>query len=819
MAYTISKYYRNILGLDLRTSDLLRSPNAATEAKNIILRQTGALSKRSGYQHNTDIGKGAAGLVKYNNTALGTGIITEELLTVDDSMSKHTEQTFTITYTGSETAYYDLYLDDTDSKFKFDLYDNNVNVLALDLGTGEEASPVLISQLKTSVDLVTDFSMAISDAGGTPAAYSTIVRAKNLDSIGVSNTYFTWEQVLSPGTYTTPFSSHWAIRENADFEIASFAQMLDVLYIANGYDDLHKYDGNRVYKAGVPKPTTPTDTGGGAGSLTAGLYKWKYTFEHTDAKQNIITGQESVETTFTSAGSDSRVITLTNLTASSGYGVAEAVVNGIQAGVTTIIVASGHDLLVGDQVYIDDGVSGEVVKREVTATTTTTIDISGAAVDVADLDTISQTKLTLWRTKSGGTVFYLEKEFVNDTTNATTAYTSTIADTSLVIDKIDPVKIPGPPPSCRYIDVWRNQLVMTGNREDVNTVYYSDFDGESFPIDQSFITEARLGGGNSGIKSLDNSLFIFKPRSIITCTGDLGTDTFQVDGMADDGVGCVAHATIKELEGRLWFLGKRGIYSVDRSGPKKESEVIEPKFDTLYVEKRATSHYWIEKDLYIIQLPSFEEDSGSSKYMDASNTFIMVYDLYRQAWYEWNTINMTGGMAEYKGDIYATGFAKDTSDSLSKQYTYKILDTGTSDDYADHVTPVNFSYKTHWEALQEPSIFKKFLRIKVHSLDATINDFETDKFQLKIETEHDYRPVIESSLELDFSGGALGWGQSPWGEFGWGESRLEQLLSKLSSKKAKSLRTIFSNNKLHQNILISGYELEIAAAYDLQLKE
>lgn len=817
MANTISKYYNNILGLDLRVSDLTRNSNAATGATNVLLRQTGALTKRNGFQINTEIGTGGAGLIKYNNVDLGTGTITEELLSIDDSLYQYTQQTFTITYTGSNTAYYDLYLDPDTAIFKFDMYDNNANVLALDLGTGEEASPVTISNLKTNVDAVSDFSMAITDAGSTPAAYSKIVRSKNLDSIGVDNYYYTWELIPSPGTYTTPFTAHWATRQNADFEIASHAQLLDVLYIANGYDALHKYDGNRIYKAGLPKPTTPTEGVGAGSALTAGNYSWKYTYEHTDAKQNILTSKDSSTVSFTSAGSDSRTITMTHLTAASGYGTAEATCDSTNASTLTISVATGHDLLAGDEVYINDSISGEVVKRSVVSVTATTV-VVDSLVGVTSGDTISQTKLTLWRTKSGGAIYYLVKEFVNDATTATVAYDDVNADSAILIDKIDSIKIPELPPSCRYIDVWRGQLVMTGDRENVNTVYYSDFDGESFPTDQSFITEARLGGGNSGIKSLDNTLFVFKPRSIITCTGDLGTDQFQIDGMADDGVGCVANATIKELEGRVWFLGKLGIYSVNREGPKKESEVIEPKFPGSYSAKRAIAHYWIEKDLYMIHLPIFTLDGSSNKYMETTS-FILVYDLYRQAWYEWNTINFTGGIAEYNGNIYTSGFAIDPSDSLSKQYTYKLLDTGSSDDYADHVTGISFNYKTHWEALGEPSIFKKFLRIKVHSLDGTINDFESDKFQLAIDTEHDYRPVTEASLSLDFSGGIEGWGITPWGHFNWGESRLEQLMSKLSSKKAKSLRVIFSNSEIHQNILISGYELEIAAPYDIQLKE
>jgi len=825
MAYQISKYYRNILGLDLRVSDLNRNSGAATESVNTIYRQTGALSKRNGsHLKSGNDESGAAGLVKFNNVTIGTGVISEDLLSLDDSLKKYTQQTYTITYSGATSAYYDFYLDPDTATFKWDLYENGSLLFSQDCGTGKAVSDTTVAEIKTLVDAETGFTMTISTTPGVEKiAFSDLGRVVALDSGGVDSYYYTWVAVPSTGSYTTPFTTHWATRDASDFETASHAQMLDVLYIANGYDALHKYDGNRVYKAGLPQPTIPTDATTGAGSLGSGAgveYRWMYTFEHSDAKQNILSSLQSEETTHTTAGAnESRDITLTHLTAGSGYGVAEAIVNGTQAGVTTITVSSGHDLLIGDQVYIDDGVSGSIVKREVQSTTATTITIDGDAVDVTNLDPISQTKISLWRTKEDGTLFYLEQEFVNNTTTTTVTYTSTDADTSLVEEFIQSIKTPGLPPICRYIDVWRGQLVMTGNRESVNTVYYSDFDGENFPTDQSFVTESRLGGGNSGIKSLDNGLFIFKPRSILTVTGDLGVDNIQVDALADDGVGCVANATIKEIDGTLWFLGKQGIYTVNRQGHVQKSEQIDPKFNGTYSEKRAIAHYWIEKDLYLISLPFFSTDAGSKKYLDKTNSFIMVYDLYRTAWSEWNTLNMSGGVAEYQGNIYMTGFDQNPVDSTADTYFTKILDSGLEDDYADHNEGIAFSYKTHWEALGEPSIYKKFLRMKVHALDGTIGDFETDKFTLSVATEHDYVQAPESTFTLDFGGGSLGWGGSPWGQFVWGETRLEQLTSKLASKKAKALRTIFTNSNIHENVLISGYDLEISASYDLQIKD
>lgn len=817
MAYSINKYYQNILGLDLRVSDLNRSPNAATEADNVLFRQTGALSKRQGFHIRTDLATGGAGLVKFNNVEIGTGNITEELLIIDDNLHLYTQQTYTITYTGAGSAYYDFYLDKDAGVFKWDLYEDNNLIFSENCGTGKGASDTTLAQIKTLVDAETGFSMTITDAGSVPIAYSPITRVKILNATGVDNYYYTWTQVDTPNGYATPFSAHWAIRNNSDFEIASTAQAIDVLYISNGYDDLHKYDGNRVYKAGLPQPAAPTAGSVAAGALT-GDYKWKVTYEHTDAKQNILVSQAS-ETLDVTLSSQQQDVTISVLDEDSGYGVAQAIINGNQSGVNIITVDAGHGLKVGDQVYVDDGVSGAVVKREVTATSATTITIDGDAVNVTNNETLSQLKILLYRTQGGGQLFYLVTEFVNDGSLTNFTHTDNEVDSNLVIDFIEPVKVPGLPPKCRYIDVWRNQLVMTGNRDNVNTVYYSDFDVESFPLDQSFVTEARLGGGNSGIKSLDNTLFIFKPRSVIAVTGDLGTDNFQVDGLGDDGVGCVANASIKEVEGVLWFLGKRGIYTVDRQGYRKMSEKIEPEFDSPYEEKRAVAHYWIEKDLYLLQFPVFDTDAGSNKFINETNSFVLVYDLYRKSWVKWNTVNFTTGVAEYNGEVYIAGNNQDPVTTNATSYLHVFMDTGTEEDYADHTEGILFSYKTHWEAMGEPSIYKKFLRIKVHSLDGTINDFETDKFSIDIATQHDYVQSNESTLSLDFSGGSLGWGLSAWGTFPWGESRLEQLTSKLKSKKAKSLRVVFTNDNLKENVLISGYELQIAAAYDLNIKE
>ena len=823
MTYRLKKSFNNILGVDLRVSDLLRSDGAATDVDNVMYRQTGALSKRKGFQYKTPKSNGGSGLIKYNNIDISTGVITEELLTVDDDLNIYTTSTFTITYTGSNTAYYDMYLNAADSKFYFDIYDNNSRVLNADLGTGEGASDTTVSALVSTINGLTNFTCSVTGSPTNPAAFIDIATNTSISSSGTTVNFYDWTAVTTPNGYTTPFSTHWAARNDTDFELVTHATVNDVLFIANGYDELHKYDGNRVYRAGLPTPATPSAADIAGTTFSAGeVYQYKYIYEYTDAKGNILTGNLSAAYSHTvGAGTNDIDVTVSNLQEDQGFNTDQAVVNGAQNSVNTITVDAGHDLQVNDNVYLYDGSTSTYVSRKVTATASTTITINGNAVDVADNAVISCLKIYLYRTTDGGSLYYLVTELINDTDNNTQTYTDQTADGSLGAEFTPPVKERDLPPKARYIDVWRGQLVLTGDRENVNKVYYSDIESpEYFPQPANeFLVAAKLGGGNTGLKVLDNTLFVFKPESVITVSGDFGTDVFRVDTFSDEGIGCIAHATIKEIGGRVWFLGNKGVYSASSDNIRLESNPIEPKFsETSFNTKQAVSFHWIDRDMYVLLLPVISTDGSSEDYF-GSTSVILVYDKFRQAWLEWSSFNFLGGMAEFNDEIYISGRRLDPADSAAKNYHAKILETGTEADYADHENAISFTYKSHWEALGEPSVFKKFLRLKLLSLDGSINDFETDDFSVDITTEHDYLPSTVSSLTLDMSGGSAGWGAGAWGSFPWGEARLEAKGSKLASKKAKSLRVIFANSNLKENVLISGYELEIAAPYDMAIKE
>ena len=73
---------------------------------------------------------------------------------------------------------------------------------------------------------------------------------------------------------------------------------------------------------------------------------------------------------------------------------------------------------------------------------------------------------------------------------------------------------------------------------------------------------------------------------------------------------------------------------------------------------------------------------------------------------------------------------------------------------------------------------------------------------------------------MDFAGlSGGGWGVAPWGTSTWGSNILQGLKTKLPSGKTRSLLLNFENNNANENVLISGYELEIATPYGTEIKE
>ena len=822
--YKLAKYYDNFAGLDLRSADISQNPQSATSMINADFRESGSLSKRQGYQLAATDTKGGFGSAVYQNVN-SSGVASEEFITIDQNLFKLSEDSFTITYSPGDgtTGKYEMYYDTTNSNFYFDIYNNaGTRVLNHTIGNGYSGSNQTVTQLTTAIDALASIAAtAASVAGGENAAFIPITAGQVTleDGVAATITFKYYTQIDTPSTYSNPFSTFYGQRTSTEFENASFAQLNNILYISTGHNDLHKYDGLRVYKAGLPVPTTPVAGAEGAGSLdTTAAYSWKYTYIYKDAKGNEIEGTPSSTLSFTTTGaSKSYSMSLTNLQETSGYNIDQAKVNGNQNGVSTITVDSGHGLTTGDYVYLQDGVTSSVVSRKVTATAATTITIDGAVVNVLDNAVISCLKLALYRTQGAGTLFYLSKELTNDTDNNTQSYDDGLADSSLGAEFVEPIKPHGAPVAGKYLRSWRNQLIVSGDLDSRNTVYYSDIENPEYfpPADNSFNVDSAV----TGIRELDNFLFIFRSNAIHVVSGDFGTDQFEVDIFSNQGIGCQAFHTIVEVDKAVWFLHTEGVYGILGSELVEISKPIKPRFTrpgVTFSLKQAIAYNWSDKNKYMLYLPNLPLDPTYSS-DTSSKIYIFNYYERHKAWYEWSNFNFLGGIQKFDNDLFFIRRAKPSSTVY--EHTQRVSNTYTKADYMDHDTAISFTYKTHWETLGEPAMFKKFLRLKVYAIDDTLQDFEMDSFTLSVAVYGNFLNSELGSFDMDFSGGSEGYGSFGWGAAPWGEILLPDLKNRLLSKKLKSQQLEFTNSVAKENILISGYELEVVAPFKPAIKE
>ena len=761
------KAFQNFLGLDLRSSDLLREKGAATAVKNMQYRDTGAMSKRKGWQHRirTNQGSNAAaytGLTTFNNVNVNTGAGTEEILGTGDHLYKKSTEDITITYSGSNVGTYEMTLDTSSGTFKFKLIEDGVAVSTFSLGTGRGASDTTITDLEALVDAVADWSMSTPvSVGSEKAAFLPIKDNVSVNGSGSTITVTYWEKVSQPhASSPNPFTNYLAQNGSTDFENISFADLNNVLYISNGYDALHKYDGSKVYKAGLPKGTIVSATGTHDGSGFD--YDYKVTYEYTDAKGNVIEGVASDVTTDTQTAA---------------------------LGTSTITITVDNSTDLGPS--------------------------TGYDIDSSDM------KVHLWRTKNynGGVagLFYLVETKTN-TSGVNLTFTDNTADTALGIQFVDPIKEHGLPPVGKYLTTWNNLLIISGKPNQSRTVFYSDTDSpEYFPsAANAFDVDKTV----TGIGTLDKDLFVFKDHSISRVNGDFNTDNFTVSEASREGIGCAAHHTIQEVNSRLWFLSEEGVYAISNQGMEPVGKKVEPKFNkgNPYSLKQAIGFNWTKKDKYLLFLPNLTHTSGNRISSGDADSEILVYDYFRQSWLEWDNFNFMGGIATEGDDLYllrrVTSLTAYPDTELSV-----LLQDGKESDYADHEAAITFSYATHWETLQDPSVWKKMLKIKMHALDASLNTFEGDTFTLTVKEQHNYSLDDISTLTIDFSGGAEGWGVGPWGEIPWGEARLLSAKNRLASKKVKAHRLTFENAVVHENILISGYELQVVTPYKIDMKE
>ncbi len=818
---TINKNFNNFRGRDIRSSDLVRDADYAIEFQNARVAKEDSCVKREGFKIRAPKGQ-YEGLFSYNWNDIDNNDTSSELISISDNIYKQISSSFTVTYSGSDSpTYISICLDTSSSTFKCILVEDGSEVLNYDLGTGLESSPVTLSNLKTQIDAITNFSAVISGTTSIPAAFLPCTLYADLISSSQVLEVLEWEKINT--LVNNIFGTYHGARGAETWELASCVNINNVLYIATGYEYLHKYDGQNVYRAGLPYASTDPTTSLSATGITDTNVEYIYLYKQVDNRGNIIEGVESFPSSPVSPVNQKILVTVANIEAGDGFNTGCAIVNGTQAGVTTITVDSGHTFKVGDTAYFLDGVSSSYVERGITAKTATTITIDGANVNVLDNAVISNNlRIVIYRNTAGGSIYYKVAEIPNNSFASTQVYSDALAIASLGTEYQAPTfprdlleVIP------RYLCDHQNLLITSYG----NTWFFSSGESpEYFPAETNFNQiKATKSGGIRGLGSDQEHLVIGTEGNLYVITGDLVSGNARQEDLGN-GVGFACHNSITTVGDKLMFLTKYGFWSLKNGYNLEEiGAPINPIFTTKGAPttetpklRRAVAAYFDETQEYICFIPN-ESGTGTAKYANTTSS-THVFDDFHQAWAEWTGLNMGGGLTIYENNIYFQSKVEDASVTVTG-YLWIRSAQGVVDDYSDHNEAIDFKLGSQWLFASEPSVFKVFLRLKVYNL---LRQLLSATFTLDVSVERNLSLGLTwFSFQLDFgtSLSSVGWGYFSWGIDPWGTVQEESQKIKLKSGKAKSIRFVMRNNELNQKAAISAWETVYTAPYNIELKD
>ena len=313
----------------------------------------------------------------------------------------------------------------------------------------------------------------------------------------------------------------------------------DVVYLTdttlNNYP--YKYDGERVYRAGLPKPVVNTVTNGASGGAHS-LYYRVY-FAYRDGAGNYIFGDYFQTGLVTTANAPIfNIVTLLGTEFNHDTGTGTLIPVGLMVAGSPSKTFGYTFFEVSDNPFIH------------------LIDHSGATYAV---DTAAQG--SAW----GATKTPME-------------------------DVYDPTIIKGLPPLAKYVSVYGSTMVMGNIKNDgtltgdtPNTTMWSDTGVgstvETFaPFDKQVVGKTSEGD-ITGLFASVNELVILKSKQVYYINGILVGRGFRLRSSLSAGIGCTSHKSIIETESGCLFQATRGIYFAGGGAGRSElSDLIEPLF-------------------------------------------------------------------------------------------------------------------------------------------------------------------------------------------------------------------------------------------------
>jgi len=836
--YQHLKKYQNFFGVNLKSNDL-DEDEFATDVLNVQMRRNGTLEKRKGHQGHAD-SQGGIGLFAYQRNNPTTGVQDSIVLSVDDNLKKLETCTLTIAYAGAGTsAVVNIVYSVATSQYVFTIDVGTSTVLTQSLGVAiDNPSLYTITSLATVINAVAGFTATVSGSGSTPAAFlKTTVEYDIVESGSLSVEAKYWSTVPYPGA--SPFSGAWAKRNEDTFENVTSTQLQNCIYFSSAYTDVLKYDGQKVYRAGVPTPELNQPfVAGAAGSN----YEYILRFIQGDAVLNEVEGNLVYSNTVSATIASGVTVSANNLLPASGFNATGAIISTAAGPTRTLTVNAGHTIISGDKIYFWDNGTSQFVTRTVVSVLTgpDQIVFSSSEDQVTVVNTSTDNKnvisnnlrIAIYRNEAAGGLaglFYEIIQIPNNPFTANSTWVDTLSD-ALLVEKYEltiPLTDRSPPQKGKYISSFQNLMVTSGNLEDPNVVSFGDIENaEYFPIPDNQITINNLIGDQiTGIAPANENFVIFQNRSIHAITGDVADSNFRVDLITSD-IGCVSHASIQEVRGVLFFLSQIGPRMIQGAtipqaiGSERGNPLVsrvDPLFEQIGTDE--SDKFKVKRSIaindrlgekYWLFLPIEQDNSGETS--DTSASRVLVFDYSRGAWIIWSNKDFGSGIAAVGDEIYWQERRWDSTTGVVRTYLYRQSTLNNSQSYHDDGLAITAYHKSRWEFLGEAGVLKTFKAIRVYG----VEDLDSP-FDLEITTERDWIPDAPLS-ECSLTFGIGGYGGAEWGSGAYGDPSTTALKHPLNNGRVYSLRVNIENSENLINIALTGYELEIAANYKVEFK-
>lgn len=327
------------------------------------------------------------------------------------------------------------------------------------------------------------------------------------------------------------------------------------------------------------------------------------------------------------------------------------------------------------------------------------------------------------------------------------------------------------PPKCSTIKVFGEQLVCGGvlsfwdfNNKETNytnndLVMYSDSSTGDIGFNFSEINRQLIGntydGQIIGMTRAKDSMIIFKDTSVYSIDGVLIPGQYGLRKIETNEIGCLSESSIISTDGVVVFQGQDGLYQLNGYKAVKITDELDLFFDTIDPTK-TRSVVRNKKDQFL-----FFTDLG-----------VVVYDYHHKEWFIWDTLS-----AEY-------GVIVDNNRDIKMFLETEAIEFVTAKN--DQGAAIDSYIETAWFDLGEPSLLKKLTDIRVFALNnpgytltlQVFRDWDINKFK--------------APFTIDFT-----------------DTSTKTDLRKIDIQMAQSISLKMSNAVIDEDINISGYELLI----------